>query len=98
MAPPLESTEIELRFRVNSKQTLLVRELTPRSSSDSFVATSVGGQNKDQGILSTNSSAGIAVDDFYAGASVVRSVGAGANLYLKNTQNRRVVVVQLEDE
>lgn len=95
--PPLESTEIELRFRINNKQTLRVRELTPRTRSNSFIATTTGGLRKDQGVLSTNSSAGIAENQFYTGASVVRSVAPGTNLYIHNSRNKRVVVVQLED-
>ena len=94
--PPLENTDIELRFRVNNKQTLLVRELLPRTKGNSYVTTS-GGLRKDQGVLSTNSNAGIAVDAFYAGASVVRSVAPSASLYVHNSRNKRVLVVQLED-
>jgi len=95
--PPLEMTEIELRFRINNKQTLLVRELTPRTKDNSFVTTS-GGLRKDHGVLSTNSSAGIAVDRFYTGASVVRDVAPSSSLYIHNSREKRVTVVQLEDK
>lgn len=93
---PLEPAEIELRFSINRRHTLLVRELTPRTKSNSFVTTS-SGSRKDQGVLSANSSAGIAVSQFYTGTSIVRSVAPSANLYIHGSQDKRVIVVQLED-
>lgn len=94
MAPEI-TDGTELRIRVGN-QTLRIRELTPRSPSD-FVTTTSGGLRQDQGVLSKNSSAGIAEDAFYTGKSRVTSVAPGANLFIQSSADKPVVVVQLED-
>ena len=94
MAPQITDGS-ELRFRVNNKQTLLVRELTPRTDVD-FIVTTVGGLEQDQGALSTNSSAGVSSNAFYTGQPVIRGVAPGTNLFIRGSSHRPVVVVQLE--
>ncbi len=96
MAPKL-SIGTELRVRVSNKQSLLIRELHPQTAAD-FVTTTTGGLRQDQGVLSRNSSAVIAESAFYVGASRIKSVAPGSNLFIKNSAAQPVVVVQLEDK
>lgn len=94
--PPQITPNIEVRFRVNNKQTLLVRELTPKTNSD-FIASTSGGLRKDQGVLSINSNAGICENAFYTGLSRIKGAAPGANIFIKNSMDQTVVLVQLED-
>lgn len=94
--PPQITPNIELRFQLSNKQTLLVRELTPKTSSD-FVAATSGGLRKDQGLLSSNSNAGIAESSFYTGLSRIKGMAPGANIHIQNSMDHPVVIVQLED-
>lgn len=96
MAPQI-TDGTEIRIRVGKGQTLRIRGLVPKTNSD-FVSTSTVGLRQDQGVLSKNSAAGISVSAFYVGASRVKSVGAGSNLFIKDSGHQAVVVVQLEDD
>lgn len=95
MAPKISET-LELRFDIGKSQSLLVREVTPRTNSD-FLVTQ-GGVKKDQGFLSQSSSGGIAEDQFYVGKSRVKDFQLGNNLFVQNSKDKRAVVVQLVDE
>lgn len=94
MAPQI-SNGTELRFKVDNKHTLRVRELSPQTDND-FVTTTSGGLRQDQGVMSTKSSVGIAEDQFYTGVSRVKGAAPGSNLFVKNAGGTKAVVVQLE--
>ena len=95
MAPLLTDGK-ELRLSIDRKRhTLLVRELHPKTASD-FV-TSSSGVRQDQGVMSTNSSAGIASDAFYVGQPTITGQRPAQSVYIQNSAHKRVTLVQLED-
>ena len=96
MAPQI-SDGTEVRFKVTNKLTLRVRELYPVTDND-FVTTTTGGLRKDQGVLATKSTVGIAEDQFYTGVSRVKGAAPGSSLFVKNAGGTRAIVVQLEDD
>jgi len=79
------------------RHTLLVRMLTPRDARADFVVSSATGGDRDQGLMSTNSSAGVARSKFYVGQPTVTGMAASSNVYIKDSKDRPVVLVQLED-
>jgi len=86
----------EVRLTIDrNRHTLLVRELTPKTAADFVVSAAAGTQ--DQGLISTNSSAGVSINAFYTGVPRLRAFPASTNLYIRNSRDRRVAVVQLED-
>ena len=86
----------EFRLSIDrNRHTLLVRELTPKNDSD-FVTTS-GGQSQDQGLMSTNSNAGVARAEFYTGQPTVTGMAKSSSVYIRGSVNRPVTLVQLED-
>lgn len=94
--PPKLSDGSEQRLSVDRKRhTLLVRELHPKTASD-FVVSSAG-VRQDQGVMSTNSSAGIAESEFYAGKATITGARPSQNVYIQNSAHKRVILVQLED-
>lgn len=95
MAPQINA-DCELRFQVSNRQTLLVRELTPKSNAD-FIASTSGGLRQDQGVLSVNSSAGIAENAFYTGLSRIKGMAPGGNVHILGSRGQKVMLVQLED-
>ena len=96
MAPKI-TDGTEVRFDINPKQVLRVRSLTPKTDSD-FVASSSGGQNQDQGILSQNTFARISESEFYVGRTKIKSHGPGVNVYVKSSVGTPAVLVQLESK
>ncbi len=96
MAPKI-TDGLEVRFNVNPKQVLRVRLLTPKTESD-FVASSSGGQNQDQGILSQNTSARISESEFYVGRAKIKDFGPGGNVFIKSSIGKPAVLVQLESK
>ncbi len=97
MAPPVITDGKEIRFDINPKQVLLVRSLTPKTPLD-FVASSSGGHNQDQGILSQNTSARITESEFYVSRTKIKSFGPGGNVFIKASEGKPVVLVQLESK
>ena len=96
MAPKITDGK-EIRFDINPKQVLLVRALTPKTSSD-FVASSSGGYNQDQGVLSQNTSARISEQEFYVSRTKIKSFGPGGNVHIKASVGKPVVLVQTESK
>lgn len=95
MAPLLTDGK-EIRFNVDRRRhTLLARELHPKTKTD-FV-TSSPGVRRDQGVMSTNSSAGIASDAFYVGQPTITGHPGSSSVYIQASAHRRVLLVQLED-
>lgn len=95
LLPPIT----ELRFRVNQKQSLRLREFEPTNAVSRFyVFTSNGGLKQDQGVLSRNSSARISSSMFYTGAKRIKSMAPGATVYLTSSSRKRMFLVQLEDD
>lgn len=94
MAPKI-TDGTEIRFSVDNKHTLLVRSLVPKTNAD-FVVSTAGGQNQDQGALSGNTSGGIAESKFYAATNRIADVGPGTNVYVRSSEGKPVVVIQLE--
>jgi len=94
MAPKITDGS-EIRFEIDSRHNLLVRSLTPKTNSD-FVTSTAGGATQDQGILSANTSAGLAISAFYTGAAKVKSVPASTSVFVRNAAGTPVVVVQIE--
>lgn len=97
MAPPVITDGKEIRFDINAKQVLRVRSLTPKTNSD-FVASSSGGSNQDQGVLSQNTSAGISEEEFYVSRTKLKSFGPGNDVFIKASAGKPVVLVQLESK
>ncbi len=97
MAPPVITDGKDIRFDLNPKQVLRVRSLTPKTSSD-FVASSSGGQNQDQGILSQNTSARISEQQFYVSRTKIKDFGPGNDVHVKASAGKPVVLVQLESK
>jgi hypothetical protein len=97
MAPPVITDGTEIRIDISPKQVLRVRSLTPKTKSD-FVASSSGGQNQDQGILSQNTSARITESEFYVSRTKIKSFGPGGNVFIKDSAAQPVVLVQLESK
>ncbi len=96
MAPKI-TDGTEIRFEISPKQVLRVRSLTPKTNSD-FVASSSGGQNQDQGVLSQNTSARISESAFYTNRTKIKDFGPGGNVFVKDSAGQPVVVIQLEDK
>ena len=94
MAPKITDGS-EIRFEIDSKHNLLVRSLTPKTNSD-FVVTTAGEPNRDQGVLSSNTSARISESAFYVERTKVKDAGPGTNLFVKSAVGTPVVVVQIE--
>lgn len=94
MAPKI-TDGTEVRFSIDNKQNMLVRSLTPKTNSD-FVTSTAGGAAQDQGVLSKNSNAGVAIDGFYTGAAKVKDVPASTSVFVRNSVGQPVVLVQLE--
>lgn len=101
MAPEI-SDVLELRFKVpGSRQTLRIREATPRAGGDFVVTQAPTSLNptkrKDVGVMSKNSDAGIAEDIFYVGQSTLNDFPVGNNLYVQNSAGQSVTIVELDD-
>ncbi len=99
-----EITDIlELRFKIpGSRQSLRVRQVTPRSANSDFIATQAAissnpSVRKDLGMLSGNSSAGIAESKFYTGKALLPNYPVGQDLYILNSANKVVTIVELDD-
>jgi len=93
MAPKI-TDGTEIRFSIDSKNTLRVRSLVPKTGSD-FVVSSAGGNAQDH-IALTAGSGGIAEDAFYTATSRIANVAPGGTVYVQSSAGTPVIVAQLE--
>lgn len=99
---PLIPVQKEFSFELRkSPLDLKVQRVIPRTASD-FITTQAGGSGtnkKDHGFLSysaVSAGAGITQDQFYIGAVLLKDFTLGNDLHIKNSQNKRAVIVHLD--